>query len=123
MKNHAIKNQVIKAISGDSTKHIDQIVSERIAAMTKQPKPVKRFQPGSIVESLLAQIGIKAEKNCGCGQVKSQMNRMGWRWCWKNRRTLLDHFAREAGKQGINVRPSISSMTWYYLKTIARSTS
>lgn len=58
------------------------------------------LSPGSLVKIVLDRIGYKAHGSCGCASFARWMNDIGWKGCWKHRRTIVKWFqikAREAG--------------------------
>lgn len=60
-------------------------------------------QPGSLIKSIFAAMGITAAPGCGCEEFCDKMNAWGWTGCISNRREIVDWFSKKAKAAKIDI--------------------
>jgi hypothetical protein len=67
------------------------------------------LRPGSLLSSLIFKVTGQSTKTCGvCGARMGMMDRNGWRWCWKNRSTIIGWVLDEAAKRGHKINNQVA---------------
>lgn len=69
--------------------------------------------PGSLVSSILKELGWKETTGCGCAAMRRAMDRLGWSGCFWHRAEIVAWFVAKAREQGITVD---SESVWGLLK-------
>ena len=115
MKNERIKQQAVKAIN----RSIHAALLPHAGKRGLIDRLKNNLKPGNALETVLKLASITPrQKKCGCASVKQKMNFYGWKWVFKNRKSLISHLAAEAGKIGIKASPSIPSLARAYVSTL-----
>lgn len=57
------------------------------------------IRPGDLLSYVIRQVTGR-EPCAACNSCKAEMNENGWWWCWKNRKRIAAHLAKEANKMG-----------------------
>jgi hypothetical protein len=63
----------------------------------------RSIRPGDIIHWMTQKAGFEMGRNCGCTEMRKQMNDWGWIGCLRNRRTLVDWFVSKADQAGVKL--------------------
>lgn len=86
----------------------------------RPPAPARRWLPlpGDVLAWAIKRIaGEEFRPDCRCRERMRIMNCNGWRWSWRNRRTIYGWLAEEAARRKISVE---AATFWGLVRTARR---
>jgi hypothetical protein len=103
----AWKAALAEAAKIDCAKHLPPGPSQSLppTATSYVAPPSIRNGPGDFVKIVLSHLGIEPGPNCGCEEMRRQMNQWGWFGCWWHRKEIHAWFAAKAGERGFSLTP------------------